>query len=188
MEAFLVCTGTIAIAEIGDKTQLLAIVLAARFKRPWPIVLGIFAAILTNHTLAGLLGAWLRHALTPGFLRWCLGISFFAAAAWALKPDKVQDERLPIGRYGVFIVTFIAFFVAEIGDKTQLITAMLAAKFSSLVAVVAGTTTGMMLANIPAVFLGSGVADRIPLKAVRLAAAVVFFVLGIATLAGALAP
>lgn len=184
MEAFLVSTAVVAIGEIGDKTQLLALILAARFKRPLPIVLGIFVATLANHTLAGLLGEWIRQAVSPDYLRWGLGVSFLAVALWALKPDEMVDDPKPIGRYGVFFVTLATFFLAEIGDKTQLATVMLAAKFPSLLAVVAGTTFGMLLADVPAVFLGKIASDRIPFKAVRIVAATLFAMLGIATLAG----
>jgi putative Ca2+/H+ antiporter (TMEM165/GDT1 family) len=182
MQAFLISLAAIAIAEIGDKTQLLAVVLAARFKRPWPIVLGILAATVVNHTVAGLVGAWLRHVLGPDLLRGCLGISFLLAAAWALKADKVEDPQ-PIGLYGVFVITWVSFFIAEIGDKTQLATVMLAAKYPSLVTVVAGTTVGMLLADAPAVFLGHLASERIPFKAVRIVSAIVFAALGVATLA-----
>jgi putative Ca2+/H+ antiporter (TMEM165/GDT1 family) len=183
MQAFLISAAAIAIAEIGDKTQLLAIVLAARYKRPWPIVLGIAAATLVNHTVAGFIGVLLRQALGPGLLRWCLGISFLLAAAWALKPDRIEDNPKPIGQYGVFVITLVSFFVAEMGDKTQLATVMLAAKYSSLTAVVAGTTAGMLAADVPAVFLGHLASERIPLKVVRIVSAIVFAALGLATLA-----
>jgi Ca2+/H+ antiporter, TMEM165/GDT1 family len=182
MEAFLISAAAIAVNEIGDKTQLLAIVLAARFKRPWPILLGILAATLVNHTAAGLVGAWLRHALGADLLRWCLGVSFLLAAAWALKPDTVRDEPKPVGHYGVFVITLVSFFIAEIGDKTQLATVMLAAKYPSLIAVVAGTTVGMLLADAPAVFLGHVVSERFPFRAVRIVSAIVFAALGLATL------
>jgi putative Ca2+/H+ antiporter (TMEM165/GDT1 family) len=159
-------------------------VLAARLKRPWPIVLGILAATLVNHTLAGLLGAWLRRTLGPDALRWVLGLSFLLAALWALKPDTARDAPAPIGHAGVFVITLVSFFVAEIGDKTQLATMMLAAKYPSLPAVVAGTTVGMLLADAPVVFLGHFASERIPFKAIRIAAAGVFAALGVATLAG----
>jgi len=183
MQAFLISALAIAINEIGDKTQLLAIMLAARFKRPWPILLGILAATLVNHTVAGFVGVWLRQILGADLLRWFLGISFLLAAAWALKPDTVQLDQKPIGHYGVFVVTLTSFFIAEIGDKTQVATMMLAAKYPSLVAVVAGTTAGMLLADAPAVFLGHIASERIPFKAVRIVSAIVFAALGVATLA-----
>jgi putative Ca2+/H+ antiporter (TMEM165/GDT1 family) len=182
MQAFLISLAAIAVAEIGDKTQLLAVVLAARFKRPWPIVFGILVATVVNHTVAGFIGAWLRHVLGPDLLRWCLGASFLLAAAWALKPDTLKDEPKPIGRYGVFAITVASFFIAEMGDKTQLATVMLAAKYPSLVAVVAGTTVGMLLADAPAVFLGHVASERVPFKAVRVVSAIVFAALAVATL------
>jgi putative Ca2+/H+ antiporter (TMEM165/GDT1 family) len=182
MQAFLISAAAIAISEIGDKTQLLAIVLAARFKRPWPIVLGILAATLVNHIVAAFVGVWVRHTLGPQLLRWCLGASFLLAAAWALKPDTLKDEPRKIGHYGVFVITLISFFIAEIGDKTQLATVILAAKYPSLIAVVAGTTAGMLLADAPAVFLGHMASERIPFKAVRIVSAIVFVALGLATL------
>ena len=187
MQAFLVSMGAILVSEIGDKTQLLAIVLAARFKRPWPIVAGILVATLMNHTLAGVVGAWLRLQLGPEVLRWCLGASFVLAAGWMLKPDRADrdgEDPKPIGHYGVFTITAMSFFLAEMGDKTQLATVMLAAKYPSLAAVVAGTTAGMLLADVPAVFLGHVASDRIPFKAVRIVSALVFGVLGLTTLLG----
>jgi putative Ca2+/H+ antiporter (TMEM165/GDT1 family) len=184
METFLVSTTVVAIGEIGDKTQLLALMLAARFKRPIPIVLGILVATLANHTLAGLVGEWVRHAVNPDYLRWGLGASFLAVALWALKPDTVDEELAPVGRYGVFLITLTTFFIAEIGDKTQLATVMLAAKYPSLVSVVAGTTFGMLIADVPAVFLGQMASAKIPFKAVRIAAALMFAALGIVTLLG----
>ena len=182
MEAFLISAAAIAVGEIGDKTQLLAIVLAARFRRPWPILLGILVATLANHTIAGLVGAWVRQMLGPQALRWALGISFLLAAAWALKPDTVEDDPKPVGHYGVFAIALVSFFLAEIGDKTQLATVMLAAKYPSLVSVVAGTTAGMLLADAPAVFLGHAASERVSFKAVRIVSAVVFAALGLTTL------
>src|SRR4051794_16266638 len=185
MEAFLVSIVVVAIGEIGDKTQLLALLLAARFRRPAPIILGILAATLFNHALAGLLGGWIRNAVSPEALRWGLGISFLAIAAWAIKPDALDEkESQPLGRYGVFAVTLAAFFLAEMGDKTQLATVALAARFDNLVAVVAGTTAGMLLADVPAVLLAEKVSLRIPGKAIRTVAAALFAAMGIAALAG----
>ncbi|MDB5913957.1 MAG: hypothetical protein JWP22_2632, partial [Ramlibacter sp.] len=155
MEAFLVSTGIVALAEMGDKTQLLALVLAARFRKPWPIVLGIFIATLVNHGLAGAIGSWVTAALGPEHLRWLLGGSFIAMAVWMLIPDKLdEDEANTKPKYGVFVTTVIAFFLAEMGDKTQIATIMLAARFDAWAAVVAGTTLGMMLANAPVVWFG----------------------------------
>lgn len=182
MEAFLVSTAVVAIGEVGDKTQLLALLLAARFQRPVPIVLGILVATLANHTLAGLAGEWVRNAIDPAYLRWGLGLSFIAVALWALKPDDIDDAPKTLDRAGVFMVTLVAFFVAEIGDKTQIATAMLAAKYTSLVAVVAGTTCGMLIADVPAVLLGKSVSHRIPFKLVRYIAAGLFAAIGIVTL------
>jgi putative Ca2+/H+ antiporter (TMEM165/GDT1 family) len=184
IEAFAVSLGAIFVSEIGDKTQVLAIMLAARFKRPWPIVLGIAVATLANHFIAGAVGAWLRLHLGATLMRGCLGVSFLLAAAWVLKPDRADDNPKPVGRYGVFGITVTSFFLAEMGDKTQLATLMLAAKYRSLLAVVAGTTAGMLLADVPAVFLGHVAADRIPFKAVRIVAALVFAALGVLTLLG----
>jgi putative Ca2+/H+ antiporter (TMEM165/GDT1 family) len=184
MEAFLICAAVVAVNEIGDKTQLLAIVLAVRFRRPWPILLAILAATLVNHTAAGFVGLWLRQALRPDLLRAVLGASFLLAAAWALKPDRLDESSRTLGGSGVFAVTLVSFFIAEIGDKTQVATAMLAARYPSLLAVVAGTTTGMLLADVPAVFLGHLASERIPLRAVRIVAALVFAALGVATLLG----
>jgi putative Ca2+/H+ antiporter (TMEM165/GDT1 family) len=174
----------VAIGEIGDKTQLLALFLSARFRRPVPIILGILCATLLNHALAGLAGGWLRGAVAPQVLRWGLGLSFFAIAAWALKPDKIDEDPQPVGKYGAFAVTLVAFFLAEIGDKTQIATVALAARFDSLVAVVAGTTAGMLLADVPAVFLADRASTRIPFAAIRYIAAALFAAMGIAALAG----
>lgn len=184
MEAFLVSTLAVAFAEIGDKTQLLSLLLATRFRKPTPIVLGILLATIANHALAALAGEWVRAALSPGQLRWILGIGFVAIAAWTLKPDKLDDSEMARGGYGVFLVTLIAFFIAEIGDKTQVATIALAAKYGSLVAVVLGTTAGMLFVNAPVVYLGNRFAPRIPLKAVRMVAAGVFLAIGIAVLLG----
>ena len=179
MEALLVSTGVVAIGEIGDKTQLLSLVLAARFRRPWPIVAGILVATLANHALAGWLGNWVRGVVPADLLRWLLAASFFAVALWALKPDTLDDERAPeAGRWGVFGVTVVAFFLAEMGDKTQVATVMLAAKFDELAAVVVGTTLGMLIANVPVVFAGKLAADRIPFKAIRIVAAAIFAAIG----------
>ena len=184
MEAFFISTLVVAVSEIGDKTQLLALLLAARFQRPVPIILGILCATIVNHAIAGAVGEWVRSAVSPELLRWGLGISFLAIAAWALVPDKIEKDPTPQGRYGVFLVTLIAFFLAEIGDKTQLATVMLAAKYHALVAVVGGTTLGMLLADAPAVLLGNAASKTIPFKAVRLLAAGLFGVLGAAAILG----
>ena len=180
MEAFLVSTGVVALGEIGDKTQLLALVLAARFRRPLPIIAGILVATLANHALAGALGNVARAHVSPEVLRWLVALSFFAVALWALIPDKLDaDEPLPVTRWGVFGVTVVAFFLAEMGDKTQIATVILAARFPSLAAVVVGTTFGMLLANVPVVLAGKAASARIPFKAVRIAAALLFAALGI---------
>ncbi|MYN20852.1 TMEM165/GDT1 family protein [Rugamonas sp. FT107W] len=185
MEAFLVSTGIVALAEIGDKTQLLAFCLAAKFRRPLPIVAAIFVATIANHAFAAAVGTWITSLLGPDILRWVLGVSFLAMAAWTLVPDKIDDDDMPLAKYGVFLTTLIAFFVAEMGDKTQVATVALAARYHSLVAVVCGTTFGMMLANVPAVYLGDRIAHRVSLKLVHGIAALVFAVLGAATLLGA---
>lgn len=183
MEALLVSTGIVALAEIGDKTQLLSLVLAARFKRPWPIVAGIFAATLLNHGLAGALGVWITQLLGPELLRWILGLSFIAMAAWILVPDKLDDDEEPaLKRFGVFGATLILFFLAEIGDKTQIATIALAAQYHDLFWVVLGTTLGMMIANVPVVFFGEALTRRMPIKQVHAVAAAIFVVLGLATL------
>lgn len=186
MESFLVSTGIVALAEIGDKTQLLSFLLAAKFRKPWPIVLGILVATLANHAFAGAIGSWLTTVLSPGTLRWVLGLGFLAMAAWMLVPDKLDDDDacLP-GTTGVFTATLIAFFLAEMGDKTQVATIALAAQYQAFVSVVLGTTLGMMIANVPAVLLGDRIADRMPVRLVHRIAAAVFAVLGVMTLAGA---
>jgi putative Ca2+/H+ antiporter (TMEM165/GDT1 family) len=185
MEALLVSTGIVALAEIGDKTQLLSFILAAKFRRPLPICLGILVATLANHALAGAVGAWLTTVLGPTALRWGLGVSFIAMAAWMLVPDRFDESEARFARLGVFGTTLIAFFVAEMGDKTQVATVALAARYHEFIAVVAGTTLGMMLANVPAVVLGDRIAHRLPVRLVHGIAAAVFALLGVATLAGA---
>jgi putative Ca2+/H+ antiporter (TMEM165/GDT1 family) len=185
MEAFLVSTGIVALAEIGDKTQLLAFVLAAKFRRPLPIIAAIFVATIANHAFAAAIGTWITSLLGPNLLRWVLGASFIAMAAWTLVPDKIDDDDVPLAKYGVFLTTLIAFFIAEMGDKTQIATVALAARYDSLLAVVCGTTFGMMLANVPAVYLGDKIANKVPLKLVHGIAALIFAVLGVATLLGA---
>jgi putative Ca2+/H+ antiporter (TMEM165/GDT1 family) len=179
MEAFLVSTGIVALAEMGDKTQLLALILAVRFRKPIPIVLGIFVATLVNHGLAGALGAWLTQVIGPDLLRWVLGASFIAMAVWMLIPDTMDEEedgQEP--RWGVFGTTVVAFFLAEMGDKTQIATVMLAARFDAYYCVVAGTTLGMMLANVPVVFLGERMTRLVPMRVVHMVSALVFAVLG----------
>lgn len=186
MEAFLVSTLAITIGEIGDKTQLLALLLAARFKRPVPIIAGIFAATVLNHALAGIVGEWIRALIDPHMMRWILGISFLLIAGWALIPDKMEEEEASVrGRYGVFAVTFIAFFLAEIGDKTQLATIALAAKFPDLVQVVMGTTLGMLIADVPAVILGKVASPNFPFKLVRMISSGIFAILGVVSISGA---
>ncbi|MBV2265097.1 MAG: TMEM165/GDT1 family protein, partial [Thauera sp.] len=175
----------VALAEIGDKTQLLAFILAAKFRRPWPIVLGILVATLANHAFAAAVGTWLTTLIGPQTLRWVLGLSFIAMAAWTLIPDKLDEDEARLPRLGVFGATLVAFFLAEMGDKTQIATVALAAQYQALVAVVAGTTLGMMIANVPAVLLGDRIATRMPVKLVHGIAAAIFLGLGIATLAGA---
>jgi putative Ca2+/H+ antiporter (TMEM165/GDT1 family) len=185
MTALLVSIGVVALAEIGDKTQLLALALAAKYRKPWPIILGILVATLANHFLAGLAGTFITRTLGPDVLRWALGVSFVAMALWMLVPDKLDDAAAARpSRYGVFGTTLIAFFLVEMGDKTQIATVALAARYDALVAVVAGTTLGMMLANVPAVLLGNVAADKLPKRLMNAVAAVIFFVIGVAVLAG----
>jgi putative Ca2+/H+ antiporter (TMEM165/GDT1 family) len=180
MEALLVSTGVVTIGEIGDKTQLLSLVLAARFRRPWLICAGILVATLTNHALAGWVGNWVRGVVPADLLRWLLAASFFAVALWALKPDRLDDDgSRKLTRWGVFGVTTVAFFLAEMGDKTQVATVMLAARFDSLAQVVVGTTLGMMLANVPVVFAGDLASEKIPFKAIRIVAALLFAGIGV---------
>jgi putative Ca2+/H+ antiporter (TMEM165/GDT1 family) len=180
MQTFLISTSTVALAEIGDKTQLLSLILAAKYRKPWPICAGIFAATLVNHALAGSVGVLVASYLTPEILKWIVALSFFSVALWTLKPDQADDAEAARGaRYGVLMATLIAFFVAEMGDKTQVATIVLAAQYHPLWQVVAGTTLGMMLANVPVVWLGSRFAEKLPLKAARIAAAVLFAALGV---------
>lgn len=185
MEAFLISTGVVALAEIGDKTQLLAFILAAKFRKPLPIIVGILVATLANHSFAGAIGSWITTLMGPEILRWILGISFIAMAAWTLVPDKFDEGDAKLIQFGVFGTTFIAFFLAEMGDKTQVATIALAAQYQHLFVVVAGTTFGMMLANVPAVIMGDRIAHKMPIKLVHRIAAAIFAVLGIATLLGA---
>ncbi|HZW12180.1 MAG TPA: TMEM165/GDT1 family protein [Noviherbaspirillum sp.] len=182
MEAFLISTGIVTLAEMGDKTQLLSLLLAAKFRRPVPIILGILVATLLNHAFAGAIGSWLTALIGNDALRWILGLSFLAMAAWMLVPDKLDDVDTKPARFGVFGATLIAFFLAEMGDKTQIATIALAAKYSAFAAVVAGTTLGMMIANVPAVLLGGKITQKISLKVVHAIAALIFAVLGVLTL------
>ena len=180
MEAFFVSTAIVALAEMGDKTQLLALVLAARFRKPWPIVLGILVATLANHGLAGALGAWVTTVVGPQVLRWILGVSFIAMAVWMLIPDKLDEgDADGAPRWGVFGTTLVAFFLAEMGDKTQIATVMLAAQYNAYLWVVAGTTLGMMLANAPVVWLGDRITRLVPIRVVHGVSAVIFLVLGL---------
>ena len=184
MEAFFVSTAVVALGEMGDKTQLLAILLAARFRKPWPIIAGIFAATLANHAAAGAVGGWVAQAMGPDILRWVIGFGFLAMAVWMLVPDKIdadEVQRQP-ARWGVFGTTFVAFFLAEMGDKTQIATVALAARYPDLLAVVMGTTLGMMISNVPAVFLGEAIAKRVKMALVHGIAALIFAGLGVLTL------
>lgn len=185
MESFLVSTGIVALAEIGDKTQLLVFILAAKFRRPVPIIVGILLATIANHGFAGALGAWITSLVAPGTLRWVLGLSFVGMAVWTLIPDKFDEDEAKLARFGVFGTTLVAFFLAEMGDKTQVATVALAAQYHAFVPVVLGTTLGMMIANVPAVLLGDRIADRMPVRLVHMIAAAIFAVLGAATLLGA---
>ena len=187
VEAFAVSTGVVALGEMGDKTQLLALLLAARFRKPLPIIAGILVATLANHAAASALGAWLTQAIDPTWLRWLLGASFIAVALWMLAPDQASTDAPggPASKLGVFGITVIVFFLAEMGDKTQIATVILAARFDALSAVVLGTTLGMMLANVPAVLLGDKLIKWVPIRWVHLAAALAFAGLGVAVLFGA---
>ena len=182
MEAFLVSTGVVALGEMGDKTQLLAMLLAVKFRRPIPIILGIFVATVANHAMAGAVGDWVAHAMGPDVLRWVIGVSFIAMAVWMLIPDKIDENETARVRFGVFGTTVITFFLAEMGDKTQIATVALAARYSDLLWVVAGTTLGMMIADVPAVFVGEKIAQKVSMKLVHGIAAAIFVVLGVLTL------
>ncbi len=185
MEAFLISTGIVALAEIGDKTQLLAFILAAKFRKPVPIIVGILVATIANHAFAGAVGSWITSMVAPETMRWVLGVSFIAMAIWTLIPDNFDEDDAKLARYGVFGTTLIAFFLAEMGDKTQVATVALAAQYHSLMAVVAGTTFGMMIANVPAVIMGDRIANKIPVRLVHAIAAAIFAILGVMTLLGA---
>ena len=185
MDAFLISTGVVALAEIGDKTQLLAFILAAKFRKPIPIILGVLVATIANHAFAGALGAWITSLVSPETMRWVLGVSFIGMAIWTLIPDKFDESEARFARFGVFGTTVIAFFLAEMGDKTQVATVALAAQYHAFVPVVAGTTLGMMIANVPAVLLGDRIAGKIPVRIVHAIAALIFAIIGVATLLGA---
>ena len=186
MESLFVSTGVVALAEIGDKTQLLAFLLATRFKKPLPIIAGILVATILNHAMAGALGAWITATLSPEVLRWILGLSFLGMAVWTLIPDKIEEEEMQVAKkFGVFGATLITFFLAEMGDKTQIATVAMAAHYPDPVLVVVGTTLGMLIADVPAVFIGDRFAARIPMKLVHGIAAAMFAVMGLATLFGA---
>jgi putative Ca2+/H+ antiporter (TMEM165/GDT1 family) len=185
MEAFIVSTGVVALAEIGDKTQLLAFILAARFRKPLPIIAGILCATLVNHGLAGALGGWITSVLSPEVLRWVLGLSFIGMAIWTLIPDRIEDEETKVAaRLGVFGATLVTFFLAEMGDKTQIATIAMAAHYASPLLVVMGTTLGMLIADVPAVFVGDRFGSKIPMKLVHGIAAAIFAALGLLTLLG----
>jgi len=185
VNTLLTSTGVVALAEMGDKTQLLALLLAARFRKPAPIILGILVATLANHGIAGALGAWVTHLLSPQVLRWSVGLLFLGMAVWTLIPDRIEEDEAKMATgFGVFGATLVTFFLAEMGDKTQIATFAMAAHFSSTLLVVAGTTLGMMIADVPAVFLGDRLAKSISLPVVHAIAAGIFALLGIATLFG----
>jgi Ca2+/H+ antiporter, TMEM165/GDT1 family len=183
LEAILTSTAVVALAEMGDKTQLLAIVLAARFRRPVPIILGILFATLANHALAALVGQQVASILDGTWFRYAVAIGFIAMAAWTLIPDKFDDEQEKPARFGAFLTTLVAFFLVEMGDKTQIATIALGARFGSVLAVTAGTTLGMMIANVPAVILGEALVKRIPLGLMRTVAALLFLAMGVWLLA-----
>lgn len=183
MESLYISTGVVALAEMGDKTQLLAFILAARFKKPVPIIAGILCATLFNHGLAGALGAWITSVVSPEAMRWVLGLSFIGMAAWTMIPDKIEEEETPVAKQlGVFGATLVTFFLAEMGDKTQIATVALAAHYGEPLRVIAGTTLGMLIADVPAVFVGSQFAAKIPMKLVHSIAAAIFAVMGLLTL------
>jgi putative Ca2+/H+ antiporter (TMEM165/GDT1 family) len=184
MDAFFISAGIVALAEIGDKTQLLAFILAAKFRRPALICLGILLATLVNHAFAGAIGVWLTSRVAPETMRWILGVAFIGMALWTLIPDRFDEKNAKPTRFGVLGATLIAFFLAEMGDKTQIATVALSVQFQAYYAVVAGTTCGMMIANVPAVLLGDRIADRIPTRIVHAIAAAIFGALGSATLLG----
>jgi putative Ca2+/H+ antiporter (TMEM165/GDT1 family) len=184
MDPFFVSTGSVAVGEFGDKTQLLSLILATRLRKPLPIIAGIFAATLINHLIACSVGEWVGTLMTPTILRWVLGISFLAVAVWALIPDKMDENVKTHGNYGAFVLTAVTFFMAEMGDKTQIIALALAAKYDALVAVVAGTTLGMMIVNIPTVLFAERATKWVPVKVVRLVAALIYAILGVITLLG----
>ena len=183
-EALLMSTGIVSLAEIGDKTQLLAFMLAARFRRPWPIIAGILIATIANHAFAGAVGTWITTLMGPDILRWVLGASFIAMAIWTLIPDKLDEDEVSAPKMGVLATTIIAFFLAEMGDKTQIATVALAAQYGAFAAVVTGTTLGMMIANVPAVIVGDRIAHRMPVRLIHGIAAALFAVLGVVTLMG----
>lgn len=178
MESFLISVSTVAIAEMGDRTQLLSLMLAAHYRKPWPILAGVLCATVANHAAAGFVGARLARFLTPSRLDWAVGISMLAMALWTLKPDTLQEDSGRVSRRSAFVATVVTFFVAEIGDKTQIATVALAAAYPNLLAVVAGTTTGMLLANAPVVFLGKAFSERLPLKTIHHVASGLFLLLG----------
>ena len=183
MQALFVSTGVVALAEIGDKTQLLAFILGARFKKPWPIIAGILCATLINHGMAGALGAWITAVMSPELMRWALGLSFLGMAVWTLVPDKIEEEETQVAKHlGVFGATFITFFLAEMGDKTQIATVALAAHYGAPLLVVIGTTLGMLVADVPAVFLANKFAEKISMKLVHSIAAGIFALMGLLTL------
>jgi Ca2+/H+ antiporter, TMEM165/GDT1 family len=183
MEALYISTGVVALAEMGDKTQLLAFILAARFKKPVPIILGILCATLVNHGLAGALGAWITSVISPDTMRWVLGLSFIGMAVWTLIPDKIEEEETQVAlKLGVFGATLVTFFLAEMGDKTQIATVALAAHYAAPLMVVIGTTLGMLIADVPAVFVGNKFAAKIPMKLVHSIAAAIFAIMGLLTL------
>ena len=184
MDPFFISTASVAAGELGDKTQLLSLILATRLRKPAPIIAGIFVATLVNHLIACSIGEWVGSLLTPAVLRWILGISFLAVAVWALIPDKMDENVKTQGNYGIFALTTVTFFLAEMGDKTQIIALALAAKYDALTAVVAGTTLGMMIVNIPTVLFAERATKWIPVKFVRIVAALIYAILGVITLLG----